>query len=52
MVEFDGRKRVIIEGVAPAVDQGRFPAKRVLGDVVGAEADIFADGHDLISAVL
>ncbi|HEX7421888.1 MAG TPA: alpha-1,4-glucan--maltose-1-phosphate maltosyltransferase [Thermoanaerobaculia bacterium] len=52
MAEFDGRKRVIIEGVAPAVDQGRFPAKRVLGDIVKAEADIFADGHDLISAVL
>ena len=52
MVEFDGRRRVIIEGVTPAVDQGRFPAKRVLGDVVGAEADIFADGHDLISAVM
>ena len=52
MVEFDGRRRVIIESVTPAVDLGRFPAKRVLGDVVGAEADIFADGHDLISAVM
>ncbi|MBK5260377.1 MAG: alpha-1,4-glucan--maltose-1-phosphate maltosyltransferase [Thermoanaerobaculia bacterium] len=52
MVEFDGRRRVIIEGVAPAVDDGRFAAKRVIGDVVSAEADVFADGHDLISAVL
>ncbi|HEV8660438.1 MAG TPA: alpha-1,4-glucan--maltose-1-phosphate maltosyltransferase [Thermoanaerobaculia bacterium] len=52
MVEFDGRRRVIIEGVAPAVDDGRFAAKRVVGDVVAAEADIFADGHDLISAVV
>ena len=51
-VEFDGRRRVIIEGVSPAVDQGRFAAKRVAGDIVAAEADIFADGHDLISAVL
>jgi starch synthase (maltosyl-transferring) len=34
------------------VDGGAFPAKRVVGDVVAAEADIFADGHDLISAVL
>ena len=52
MVEFDGRKRVIIEGVAPAVDDGRFAAKRVAGDLVTAEADVFADGHDVISAVL
>src|SRR5687768_10954889 len=52
VVEFDGRRRVIIEGVSPAVDEGRFPAKRVVGDTVLAEADIFADGHDLISAVI
>jgi starch synthase (maltosyl-transferring) len=51
-VEQDGRKRVIIEGASPEVDGGAFPAKRVTGDVVFAEADIFADGHDLISAVV
>jgi starch synthase (maltosyl-transferring) len=51
-VQFDGRRRVIIEGVQPVVDGGRFPAKRVVGDVVQIEADIFADGHDLISAVV
>ena len=51
-MEFDGRRRVIIEGVSPSVDEGRFPAKRVAGDVVAAEADIFTDGHDLISAVV
>ena len=48
----DGRRRVIIEGVSPIVDDGRFPAKRVVGDTVSVEADIFADGHDLLSAVL
>ena len=52
VVEFDGRRRVIIEGVSPAVDDGRFPAKRVIGDVVQIEADLFSDGHDLISAVV
>ena len=52
VVEFDGRRRVIIEGIAPSVDDGRFAAKRVIGDVVRVEADIFADGHDLISAVI
>lgn len=48
---FDGRRRVIIEGVSPAVEQGKFAAKRVEGDAIGLEADIFADGHDVISAV-
>jgi starch synthase (maltosyl-transferring) len=50
--ELDGRHRVIIEAASPEVDGGAFPAKRVLGDVVFAEADIFADGHDLISAIV
>jgi starch synthase (maltosyl-transferring) len=48
----DGRHRVIIESGSPVVDGGLFPAKRVAGETVVAEADIFADGHDLISAVL
>jgi starch synthase (maltosyl-transferring) len=43
----DGRRRVIIEGVTPQVDGGRFPAKRVVGDDVVVEADVFCDGHDL-----
>lgn len=47
-----GRKRVIIEGVRPEIDGGRYPAKRVVGDRVVVEADIYADGHDAISAVL
>jgi len=38
--------------VQPSVDDGAFPAKRVEGDDVVVEADIFADGHDLISAVM
>ena len=52
VVEFDGRRRVVIEGIAPSVDDGKFAAKRVIGDVVTVEADIFADGHDVISAVI
>ena len=48
----DGRSRVIIEAASPEVDHGLFPAKRVVGDVVIVEADIFADGHDLISAIV
>lgn len=52
MSQQDGRRRVVIEGVKPEIDAGRFAAKRVIGDVVRVEADIFTDGHDAIAAVL
>ena len=42
----EGRVRPVIEDVQPVVDDGRFPAKRELGDEVVVEADVFADGHD------
>ena len=48
----EGNKRVAIEGVSPEIDGGRFPAKRIIGDTVTIEADIFADGHDVISVYL
>jgi starch synthase (maltosyl-transferring) len=44
-----GLRRVIIEGVSPEVDSGRYPAKRIKGDTVGAECDLIADGHDAIA---
>lgn len=43
----DGR-RLVIEHIDPQVDCGRFPIKRVVGESVVVEADIFADGHDQI----
>jgi starch synthase (maltosyl-transferring) len=45
-------ERVIIEGVTPQIDEGRFPAKRTLGEDVVVEADVFADGHDVLAAVV
>ena len=48
----DGRVRVIIENVAPQVDCGRFAPKRVLGETVEVEADLFTDGHDQVSGLL
>ena len=48
----DGRKRIIIEHVRPQIDGGRFPAKRVVGEEVLVEADIFGDGHDHVEARL
>ncbi len=46
------RGRVVIEGVSPEIDCGRFPVKRVVGETVVVEADLFADGHDVLAAVL
>jgi starch synthase (maltosyl-transferring) len=46
------QRRVIVENVAPQVDCGRFPIKRVVGEVVNVTADIHADGHDMLAAVL
>jgi starch synthase (maltosyl-transferring) len=48
----EGRQRVVIEGVQPEIDGGRFPIKRTVGEQVLVEADIFVDGHDAISSVL
>ncbi len=48
----DGRKRVVIEGVRPEIDCGRFPIKRVVGEEVVVEADVFADGHDALCCLL
>ncbi|NJP04234.1 MAG: alpha-1,4-glucan--maltose-1-phosphate maltosyltransferase [Chloroflexaceae bacterium] len=47
-----GRSRVIIEGVSPEIDGGYFPIKRVVGETVEVEADIFTDGHDAITCLL
>src|SRR5688572_14001848 len=46
------RRRVIVEGVQPEIDGGQFASKRVVGEAVVVEADIFTDGHEAISARL
>jgi starch synthase (maltosyl-transferring) len=48
----DGRRRVVIERVSPEIDCGRFPIKRVVGEAVIVEADVFADGHDQVACQL
>ena len=50
--EQDGRCRVMIEGVFPEIDGGRYAIKRVSGEKVLVEADIFADGHDVLTALV
>jgi len=44
--------RVIIENVEPEIEGGRFPIKRTVGEEVHVRADIHADGHDILAAVL
>lgn len=43
---------IIIEAVHPEVDDGRYPIKREVGDRLMVSADIFKEGHDVLSAVL
>ncbi len=43
---------VLVENVAPAIDGGRYPVKREVGDVLTVSADIFREGHDKIAAVV
>jgi starch synthase (maltosyl-transferring) len=43
---------VVIEAVSPLVEGGRYPVKRAVGEDIMVEADIFKDGHDVVSAVL
>ena len=47
--EADGRHRVVIERVSPEIDCGRFAIKRVVGETVVVEADVFADSHDQVA---
>jgi starch synthase (maltosyl-transferring) len=47
-----GKLRVVIENVQPCIDSGRYPIKRIVGEPVRVRADIFSDGHDLLSAVV
>jgi starch synthase (maltosyl-transferring) len=44
--------RIVIDTIAPSVDGGRFAAKRIVGETIRVEADIFADGHDVLGAEL
>ena len=46
------RRTVVIERLTPAVDCGRYPVKREVGAILGVEADIFKDGHDVLVAYL
>src|SRR5204863_8369256 len=42
----------VIENLQPLIDGGRYPIKRVTGEDLGVEADIFKEGHDVVGAAL
>ncbi|MFG1424682.1 maltotransferase domain-containing protein [Roseixanthobacter glucoisosaccharinicivorans] len=61
LLEEQGRKgalsaaraqRLAIEAVSPAVDDGAFPVRRVVGERISVEADVVSDGHDAIAVAL
>jgi starch synthase (maltosyl-transferring) len=43
---------VVIENLQPLLDGGRYPIKRIVGEDLIVEADIFKDGHDVVAAIL
>jgi len=47
-----GFPSAVIENLQPLVDGGRYPTKRIVGEDLVVEADIFKDGHDVVAAVL
>ncbi|MFP3606160.1 maltotransferase domain-containing protein [Paraburkholderia sp. SIMBA_053] len=52
VIEAINAPRVAIESVTPSVDNGRFPAKRSVGERAEISAAIFAEGHDKIAAAV
>jgi starch synthase (maltosyl-transferring) len=41
--------RIAIEAITPQVDDGRCPARHMVGELVTIEADLIADGHDKLA---
>jgi len=46
------RARVLVEAIAPQVDGGRYPLKRIAGEPIEVWADILREGHDQLAAEL
>src|SRR6266536_3277410 len=43
---------VVIENLQPLIDGGRYPIRRIVGEDLVVDADIFKDGHDVVAAIL
>ncbi|MFC5380510.1 alpha-1,4-glucan--maltose-1-phosphate maltosyltransferase [Aquipuribacter nitratireducens] len=51
-VDLSGRQvgRIPVLDVTPRVDDGRWPARAVVGEAVPVEATVFREGHDAVAA--
>ena len=43
---------MVIEAVTPELDGGRSAVKRIAGEALHVEADVFKEGHDVLAAVV
>ncbi|UAM98677.1 alpha-1,4-glucan--maltose-1-phosphate maltosyltransferase [Polaribacter litorisediminis] len=46
------QSRIVIENVAPQLNQGTVAIKRVVDEIVNVTADVLVDGHDVLQASL
>jgi starch synthase (maltosyl-transferring) len=44
--------RIVIDNVTPSIDGGRFAPKRIIGEPIAVQADVFTDGHEVLAAEL
>src|SRR3954451_24347643 len=44
--------RILVQRPSPLIDCGRYPAKACVGDTLTVRAEIFADGHEELRAVI
>ncbi|MDE2184104.1 MAG: alpha-1,4-glucan--maltose-1-phosphate maltosyltransferase [Alphaproteobacteria bacterium] len=44
--------RIIIDHVEPVIDGGRYAVKATIGSPLTVQADIFADGHEMLAATV
>lgn len=49
---FHATPRIAIEAVSPAIDDGRFPARTLVGQDLEIGCDIICDGHDILAAMV
>jgi starch synthase (maltosyl-transferring) len=46
------QRRVVIENISPQLNNGDFYIKRVVNEIVNVNADVLADGHDVIASAI
>ncbi|AOW17315.1 alpha-1,4-glucan--maltose-1-phosphate maltosyltransferase [Polaribacter vadi] len=46
------QSRIVIENIAPQINQGTVFIKRVVNEIVNVTADVLVDGHDVLQASL